>query len=188
MKKNPIPKFFSLNIFAGLLITFLPVFSLAQMQPKNIEEAARPFLRKYIDSNGLPSNSVMTIERDLNGFLWVGTQDGAAFFNGHRWTSVNLPNKTISNYVYSILAAQDGVIWIATDGGGLHKYFNGEWKTYDTTSGLISNNLRFLYETYDENGQPNLLIGTRDGLSRFDGEHFENFSGENNLPKTPFVQ
>lgn len=171
-----------LKIFSLLLVFLASVVSFAQNSAFEISEKARPFLRKFNDSNGLPSNSVMTLKRDLRGFLWAGTQDGAAFFNGHRWTSVTLPNRNISNYVYDILAAKDGAIWIGTDGGGLHRFQNGEWQTFDTGKGLISNAIRCLYETFDEAGKSIIWIGTRDGLSRFDGENFQNFDASNGLP------
>ena len=178
MRKNPKPMIFSM-----MFVFLASICSFAQAPSDKIAEFSRPFLRKFTDTNGLPINSVMSLERDLRGFLWVGTQDGAAYFNGHRWTNVILPNRTISNYVYTILAAKDGAIWIGTDGGGLHRFQNGEWKTYDSGSGLISNNIRTIYETFDESGKQIIWIGTRDGLSRFDGENFQNFDISNGLPK-----
>lgn len=170
-------------IFSILFVFLASTISFAQNSVSEIAEFGRPFLRKFNDSNGLPSNSVMTLERDLKGFLWLGAQDGAAFFNGHRWTNITLPNRTISNYVYDILATKDGAIWFGTDGSGLHKFQNGEWQTFDTSKGLISNNIRAIYETFDESGRSIIWIGTRDGLSRFDGENFQNFDESNGLPK-----
>ena len=45
-------------------------------------DLARPALRTYTDADGLPENTIMAITVDDRGYLWVGTQDGAAFYNG----------------------------------------------------------------------------------------------------------
>lgn len=169
-------------LIATLLVMLVNIGVSGREPSEDIIYVGRPFLREFSDLNGLPSNSVMTLERDLNGFLWAGSQDGAAYFNGHRWITVTLPNRSISNYVYDILATKDGAIWIGTDGGGLHRFHNGEWKTFDAKAGLISNAIRCLYETFDESGRSIIWIGTRSGLSRFDGTNFDNFDASNGLP------
>lgn len=182
MRKDKFPKIFSLNMVLLLLVVLANIALFAQNPAGEISEFGRPFLRKFTDDSGLPINSVMTLKRDNRGFIWAGTQDGIAFFNGHRWTSVNLPNRNVSNYVFDILPAKDGSIWIGTDGGGLHKFNDNQWQTFDSGKGLISNAIRCLAETFDENGNSIIWIGTRDGLSRFDGTNFQNFDNTNGLP------
>lgn len=164
-------------VILGVLFAIAPVVAI------DVADSGRPFFRKFTDSSGLPMNSVMSLERDANGFLWVGAQDGVAYFDGRNWRTVVIPNRTISNYVYDILAARDGALWFGTDGGGLHRFAGGEWRTLDTGNGLISNHIRKLHETVDENGRSIIWIGTRDGLSRYNGETFSNFDTSNGLPK-----
>jgi len=129
-----------------------------------IEDVGNPALRILTDKEGLPLNSVMTLERDRRGYLWIGTQDGAAVYDGHNLTVVDMPNKTVSNYIYDVLAAADGSLWFATGTGGVHRYLNGEWQSYGKSSGLVSDAGRCLLETH-ENGESVIWIGTRDGLS-----------------------
>jgi ligand-binding sensor domain-containing protein/two-component sensor histidine kinase len=124
----------------------------------------------------------MSLERDSRGFIWLGTQDGTAVFNGYNFTVINMPNRAVSNYIYDILAAKDGSIWFSTSNGGIHRYYNGQWKTFDKATGLASNETRALFESFDKNGEQVIWIGRRDGLSRLAGDKVENFDTKDGLP------
>lgn len=144
---------------------------------------ARPSLSHYTSSDGLPVNAVMTLERDGRGFVWFGTQDGAAVFNGHEISVVDMPNRAVSNYIYDILAATDGSLWFATSNGGVHRLKDQEWKTYDTDSGLASNETRALLESRAADGGQVIWVGRRDGLSRIAADgRIENFDEKSGLP------
>src|SRR5262245_2284126 len=56
--------------------------------PREVSPEARPAFRTYTDRDGLPQNVVNAIAMDSRGYLWVGTQSGAAYYNGHRWVPV----------------------------------------------------------------------------------------------------
>jgi ligand-binding sensor domain-containing protein/two-component sensor histidine kinase len=142
--------------------------------PKTIEDAGNPAMRIFTDEDGLPVNSVMALERDPRGFLWIGTQDGAAFYNGHEITAYDLPNKSVFNYIYDILAASDGSMWFASS-GGLHRFQNGRWQSFSEKDGLLSDATRCLLETFSDDGRPILWVGTRDGLAKFEGGVWTNF-------------
>ena len=64
-------------LIATLLVMLVNIGVSGREPSEDIIYVGRPFLREFSDLNGLPSNSVMTLERDLNGFLWAGSQDGA---------------------------------------------------------------------------------------------------------------
>ena len=59
------------------------------------------------------------------GFLWVGTQDGAARFNGRDWTRFDMPDRTVSNFVRAVLPARDGSLWFGREEGGLVRLRDG---------------------------------------------------------------
>src|SRR5687767_5289003 len=67
--------------------------------------AGRLAFRHFTDRDGLPQNAIQAMAFDQRGYLWVGTQDGAAYYDGRAWTVVNMPNRTVSNFVRSILVA-----------------------------------------------------------------------------------
>lgn len=145
----------------------------ASEMPVDIFDLATPAIKRFTDENGLPSNSIMTLDHDNRGRLWIGTQDGAAYYNGHKWHVVNMPARNLSNYIFDILHASDGSIWFATDGNGVHRLFNGEWTSYAAADGLPGNFARVLLETEQFGGQKEIWVGTRDGLARYDGQQWK---------------
>ncbi|MCD4750105.1 MAG: hypothetical protein K8R59_12095, partial [Thermoanaerobaculales bacterium] len=119
-----------------LLCLVLLVFgghSVAALSPPQWVDTADPFaqaaysFRVFRDSDGLPQNTVHAITRDKRGFLWVGTQDGAAYYDGRNWTVVNMPSRLKSNFVRSILSSSDGSLWFATQAGGIFRLFEDQW-------------------------------------------------------------
>ncbi|MEZ5425971.1 MAG: two-component regulator propeller domain-containing protein [Pyrinomonadaceae bacterium] len=149
----------------------------------DLGDLSRPNLKVFSDKNGLPVNTVMTLERDQRGYLWIGTQDGAVYYNGNKLTVVNMPNPTVSNYIYDILASPDGKLWFGTGGGGVHVLSDGQWQTYRKKDGLISDAIRAFLQTFGSNGEPIIWIGTRDGLSKFSNGAWTNFDDRTGLPE-----
>ncbi|CCH55449.1 histidine kinase [Fibrisoma limi BUZ 3] len=76
--------------------------------------------------NGLSHNSVNCILQDREGFLWFGTNDGLAKYDGHSFT-VFQPNPAQpthsfqGNQVMSLCEGRNGHIWAVTMNGGLHE-------------------------------------------------------------------
>ncbi len=195
MKKNLLSKII-FSLFLAAVVFVFPLIS-AQMQPpeilpeeKNITEKSptdpaffgRYNLRIFTDKDGLPQNTVQAMTFDRNGYLWVGTQDGGAVYNGRSWKVVNLPQRTVSNFVRSILAASDGSIWFGKSEGGAVRLKNGEWTVYSNESGLSGKNGNALLETKNSNGDSIIWIGTESGLSAFDGRDWTVYNSSNGLP------
>lgn len=82
---------------------------------------------------GLSESSVYCTFQDSQGFLWFCTADGLNKYDGQGFT-VYRPNpeqNSISfNYVRSVCESPQGVLWIATLGGGLD--------SLDTSTGLFN--------------------------------------------------
>lgn len=173
--------------FAGFGFFFL---STAQVIPPKVQPArvalvrdqtypeTRPAIRCFSDRDGLPQNSVMCLEVDQRGYLWAGTQDGAACFNGRAWTTLNMPNQTASNYVRAILPASDGSIWFGTLGGGVSIFRNGKWQTFTRQNSPLPNDqIRCLAEQPLGDGKFIIWIGTYGGgLVRYDNETWTVFN------------
>src|SRR5581483_2446474 len=113
----------------------------------DISNFGRPAFRIFNDNNGLPQNSINCMTFDQKGYLWIGTNDGAAYYNGHKWNIINMPNRTVSNYIHTLKPGSDGSIWFGTYGGGLVRLKNGQWTTFDTKSGLPNNTVWRLLES-----------------------------------------
>ncbi|MET0596203.1 MAG: two-component regulator propeller domain-containing protein [Polyangiaceae bacterium] len=74
--------------------------------------------------SGLPQSSVSAIAQTRDGYMWLGTQDGLARFDGVRFKVFN--NHEIDaftdNFVSALFVDRDGVLWVGTDGGDLMRY------------------------------------------------------------------
>ncbi len=72
-------------------------------------------------AQGLPQNSVETLLQSRDGYLWLGTQEGLARFDGVRFTVFDSGNTAAitNNHIVALLEARDGTLWIGTFGGGL---------------------------------------------------------------------
>jgi len=126
-------------------------------------------------SQGLSQNSVMTIAKDRNGFMWFGTEDGLNRYDGITFKHFRhdpMDSTTInSNSIYSSLVDKQGNLWVGTFVSGLNKYI-------DSTESFISYShdpldSRTLGEgsivALHEDGKGNIWIGTSgSGLFRLD--------------------
>lgn len=133
------------------------------------------------DQHGLPQNSVNAITRTRDGYLWVGTFEGAARFDGVRFTSFDHTNtpQFRSNQVLALLEDHGGNLWLATNGGGLIRRRGDTFTLYTTADGLSNDFVRSLVE--DCNGV--LWIGTEGGgVNRLRNGRFEAFTTRNGLP------
>jgi signal transduction histidine kinase/DNA-binding response OmpR family regulator/streptogramin lyase len=76
--------------------------------------------------DGLSNNKVNTILQDINGFIWLGTEDGLNRFDGYRFKIYRnnpLDSNSISdNYIWSLFEDEDGNLWIGTKSGELNLY------------------------------------------------------------------
>ena len=68
--------------------------------------------RRYTPADGLPSLRVYCITRDRTGRLWVGTDRGLAWFDGHRWRKM----PEISGSVELLSVDLDNNLWMLMSG------------------------------------------------------------------------
>ncbi|TYP95556.1 ligand-binding sensor domain-containing protein [Fodinibius salinus] len=132
----------------------------------------REFTNYSVDE-GLANNIIYATHYDREGNIWFGSYGGgiSLFLGDHlkNYTSgQGLPN----NVVTSISEDRDGHPWIATYGGGIAELSSGKFDVYDADRGLVDNKVYTLEYTSDNQ----LLIGTRWGLSIYDGTNFLNFN------------
>ncbi len=129
----------------------------------------RPSFRFFGSEQGLPQNTPQSFALDARGFLWTGTQDGAAVYNGRSWKTVDMPNREESNSILDILAGADGSMWFATT-IGLARLHDGRWTLFRKDAGLPSNRIQSLAEERDGAGRTVLWAGTDKGLAHWNGK------------------
>ncbi len=112
---------------------------------------------------GLPQSSVESMAQTPDGYLWLGTQEGLAQFDGIRIKVFDKSNTKAlrHNRVTALLADHEGSLWVGTEGGGLARLRNREW-TVPNDLGLPNERVRSIVE--DEEGT--VWVGTDEGLVR----------------------
>jgi len=124
---------------------------------------------KVIPPEGKFNPLVACITQGKNGYMWFGTPSGLYSYDGYRFTPYfhdNLnPHTLAANYVESIYADSNGIIWIGTSGAGLDRLDpeTGIF-THFHPSSLSNENVNAIL--IDKQGI--LWIGTDGGLDQFD--------------------
>lgn len=90
--------------------------------------------------DGLPLNKVRAITQTRDGYLWVGTFNGLARFDGVRFKSFDSANSPglQSNAIESLCEDRQGRLWIGDNLGGLSVMENGQFRAVDLSGKLAS--------------------------------------------------
>jgi len=117
---------FASLMFAALLVAAPPVAvgaADATAKPDMPVPAllATPFFQVLSVADGLPSSHVYKIIEDRQGFVWIGTRDGLARYDGAAFRvwrhDAGDPGSLASNDVPTVYADRDGRIWCGGDDG-----------------------------------------------------------------------
>lgn len=138
----------------------------------------------WLPQNGLPGETVQAFAQTPDGYLWVGTSEGLARFDGARFTLFARDNtpQMRENSVFCLLAERDGTLWIGTEGGGLVEMRDGRFQLYSAADGLTDGFVRSLFE--DRSGA--LWVATDNGLFRKQGERLERIDNRPGMPANAF--
>ena len=134
-------------------------------------------LTTWSSKDGLPQNTILSILQTQNGYLWFGTEDGLARFNGTEFTTFWKTKMGHFAIHFLLEDKRQDVLWIASWGGGLTAYHQGKFVSYTIQDGLPSNYVSSLAR--DAKG--NLWIGTKEGLALYDGKKIQAYKPENPL-------
>jgi len=125
----------------------------------------------WTSDQGLPVNTVEAIVQTNDGYIWIGTQEGLARFDGVRFTVFNNLNtrEIKSNNLWALCEDNEGALWIGSYNDGLICLKHGKFIKYTTENGLSSNMINCIYE--DRKGD--IWIGTvGGGLNHFKNGEF----------------
>jgi ligand-binding sensor domain-containing protein/signal transduction histidine kinase len=118
--------------------------------------------------HGLPENQVTCLTQTRDGYLWVGTQDGLARFDGVRFVNFGLRDGLHDTWITALLQDREGSLWVGTHEGGLSCWRGGQCQNYDLKAGLPSLAINQLAE--DSEGR--LWVSTWGGLALRQGDRF----------------
>lgn len=99
----------------GVLLALLTVSGLFALDPD--EQLTQYKHTTWTLAQGLPQDTIRSIAQTDDGYLWVGTNEGLARFDGYDFVTFtrddgSLPNQRISK----LWAGRNGNLWIGTMG------------------------------------------------------------------------
>ena len=142
------------------------VAMIAAASPAGAVDSSKP-VKDYVPklltvADGLPQPWVQAITQTPDGYMWFGTQEGIARFNGAKFTTFdqnNTPGINHNNIRTLLYDESDGALWIGTYGGGLSRYQAGKFRAFTVDDGLPGN---FVF-TLAQGPAGELWIGTDKG-------------------------
>jgi len=129
-------------------------------------------------ADGLPQSTVQAFARTPDGYLWMGTQEGLARFDGNRFTVFEpgnesaIPDKNIT----ALHVDKAGTLWIGTR-LGLALFEHGRFR-----SGPLSGEIARAYvRALTEGGDGHLWVGTEMGVVEIAGDTVRAFDESDGL-------
>jgi ligand-binding sensor domain-containing protein/serine phosphatase RsbU (regulator of sigma subunit) len=153
------------------------------------ERALLPRIRfqRKTPEEGLPHINVTSIVQDANGFIWLGTQDGLARFDGYRFrvyrNDDSDPESLANNFVTQLIVDKKGRLWVGTGGSGLDQMdvATGKFKHFPPGEGSVGEGTVLALASSSDG---TIWLGTNGGgMSRIDPESGEitNYTEEEGL-------
>lgn len=116
--------------------------------------------------NGLPGNLILSIYRDRNRNLWLGSMNGLSLFEGFQLIHYTLDDGLPGKQVMALKPTNGNSLWVGGDGKGLAKISINNDRM---SSSFIGSNTGFhstRVTSIDTDGSGNLIVGTsEDGLA-----------------------
>ncbi|MBA6337763.1 EAL domain-containing protein [Colwellia sp. BRX8-7] len=144
-------------------------------------QAALKF-KHLLTTEGLSQNNVFDIAQDLDGFIWIATEDGLNRYDGknfvHYRKNLENPNSIANNFIRKVFIDKDGVLWVGTQ-KGLSKYnvlldnFENYYHQEGNNESLKDDKVWDIYQ--DKKGT--IWISTTNGIQKYvDGGKFSHIT------------
>ena len=106
---------------------FLLVTNVVLIASEQNEGSASLLFQSWGTDDGLPQNHATAIAQTRDGYLWLGSYNGVARFDGVRFTvfdSINTPGLR-SSRIITLYEDSRGVLWLGHETGELTRYSAG---------------------------------------------------------------
>jgi signal transduction histidine kinase/CheY-like chemotaxis protein len=112
--------------FTAIVMPWTAGAALLPPEPASVPPLPTPQFRRYGVADGLPSSTAYTVAQDRQGYLWIGTADGLARFDGTHFEVYRHdprdPASLPSNDVAAVLVDRSGQLWVGGGDNGLNLY------------------------------------------------------------------
>ncbi|PWD99150.1 two-component regulator propeller domain-containing protein [Marinilabilia rubra] len=178
------------QIWVLIFNTLLSISISGQIMPIDYDHYTR--FDNLTVADGLPGNHITVIQQDAQGFMWIGTREGLARYDGTRFeTFHHLPgdsSSVASDYITDILTSPDGNVYIGTREG--LSIFEPEMFSFSQAPiifedgvGLQDKHIRALLEADDQH----IWVETFNGvLHKLNTKTFETQSWSHDKPSQPY--
>ncbi|MDE2155634.1 MAG: diguanylate cyclase [Xanthomonadaceae bacterium] len=157
-----------------------PVAALPAARSLDLFDLGAPSFTTFTTRDGLPDPVTVTLQVDRQGFVWVGTQHGLAWYDGRRWHALNDP--ALRGYVDQLFTDHAGTLWASSRTFGLARYDGTHWHVEGAAEGLDSHRLRRLVEVDGEQGRRLWAVTWDSGLFYREGGRWHADPGNAQLP------
>jgi len=93
---------------------------------------------KFTTEQGLPQQYIYSLNQDNNGFIWIGTGDGIAKFDGISFQNFSKEDGLAENFISCSAQRQKNIIWLGHNKGGISRILNGKVETIIADSTIDS--------------------------------------------------
>ncbi len=132
----------------------------------------------WTQQQGLPQDTVHAIVQTTDGYLWLGTDEGLARFDGYEFVTFTKEHDELpGDSITSLAAGHDGSLWIGTP-DGLARYDGKHFRKYNPKDGLPDGDIESLLA--DRAGNLWMVVGG--SVSRFDGSRFTDYRAGREIP------
>ena len=163
------------------------VFSITQDDKETIWAGTRHGLARLRGSRfeqfagpGQPAllRPILCVYADHQGGIWAGGRGSLTYIKGKRVKTYTYEDGLPNKIVMSLFEDGAGTLWIGTDGGGLIRFRDGQFRAFTSHDGLSSDTICAI--AGDPDGT--LWLGTRGGgLMRFSKGKFVAFTRQSGL-------
>ncbi len=131
--------------------------------------------KHFTTATGLVHNRTMDIHEDQTGNIWIATMGGLSCYNGKSFRNYTTKEGLSHNDVNTIMEDRTGKIWLGTRGSACIYEPSTETFTEITRNGDIP--FTNVWSIIEDN-KNNIWLGAENGLWRYDGRLFTNFTRE----------
>ncbi len=167
-------------MFACSSVAASPVSEVIAGPPQTIDTQLRwETYRRFASREGLPRNWVTALAQDGDGFIFAGTEEGLARYDGQHWAIALFPLDAAARqpYVNTLATAANGSVWVGTDTAGLFVYHDGKLKHRSLSNAAATLDIESLYADADHG----MWVGTDAGIFLCGDDHCSVIAGTHGL-------
>ncbi len=101
----------NMKVFIGTIVFLLFICQISNSQTYSF--------KNYGTENNIPNGFIYTIDQSGDGFLWVGTGNGLARFDGYNFYRVQFPDSSQLRYTTASLKDKSGTLWFGCNDGSV---------------------------------------------------------------------